>query len=130
MAKVSRKQKADIKDTGDKSPVSSSPEPENSGNPGKRTPEKIFFDYDGDARIHGITQQQLDLWKENFPAVDVETELKSASAWLDGNRKNRKSDVKRFLVNWLKRQQDRAPRVATEQPPPQRHGAGEGDWRV
>lgn len=126
----SREQKEEIEDTGDKSPVSSSPEPENSGNPGKRTPEKIFFDYDGDARIHGITQQQLDLWKENFPAVDVETELKSASAWLDGNRKNRKTDVKRFLVNWLKRQQDRAPRVATEQPPPQRHGAGEGDWRV
>ena len=102
-----------------------SPEPGNPGNPGKRTPEKIFFDYDGDARIHGITQQQLDLWKENFPAVDVETELKSASAWLDGNRKNRKTDVKRFLVNWLKRQQDRAPRV-TEPP----RGAGEGEWRV
>lgn len=121
----SREQKADIKDTGDKSPVSS-PKPE-PGNSGKRTPEKIFFDYDGDARIHGITKEQLDLWKENFPAVDVETELKSASAWLDGNRKNRKTDVKRFLVNWLKRQQDRAPRVPAE---PQRHGAGEGDWRV
>jgi len=111
-------------------PFSVSPEPEKSGNPGKRTPEKIFFDYDGDARIHGITKQQLDLWKENFPAVDVDTELKSASAWLDGNRKNRKTDVKRFLVNWLKRQQDRAPRVAAEPPPSRRHGAGEGDWRV
>ena len=124
-----REARSDIK-VSEQSSSTFSPEPGNPGNPGKRTPEKIFFDYDGDARIHGITQQQLDLWKENFPAVDVETELKSASAWLDGNRKNRKTDVKRFLVNWLKRQQDRAPRVAAEQQPPQRHGAGEGDWRV
>lgn len=102
-----------------------SPEPEKPGNPGTSTGDKIFFDYTGDAKIHGITQQQLDLWKENFPAIDVETELKSASAWLDANRKNRKSDVKRFLVNWLKRAQDRAPRVA-EQP----RGAGEGEWQV
>ena len=117
--------KKNIEDTVDKSPVSSSPEPGNPGNPGTPAAEKIFFDYSGDAKIHGITPAQLALWKENFPAIDVETELKAASAWLDANRKNRKTDVKRFLVNWLKRQQDRAPRV-TEPP----RGAGEGEWRV
>ena len=75
---------------------------------------KIFFDYEGDSHLHGITPEQLALWKENYPAIDVETEIKSASAWLDGNRKNRKTDVKRFLVNWLKRAQDRAPNERME----------------
>ena len=121
----SRKQIEDMEDTDDKSSVSSSPEPEKSGNPATNNDEKIFFDYNGDAKIHGITEQQLKLWKENFPAINVETELKSASAWLDANRKNRKTDVKRFLVNWLKRSQDRAPRVAEQQ-----KGAGEGEWMV
>jgi len=92
--------------------VSFSPEPEKSGSPGKPKAEKIFFDYFGDGKLHGITEQQLDLWKENFPAIDVERELKSASAWLDANRKNRKSDVKRFLVAWLNRAQDRAPCIS------------------
>lgn len=101
-----------------------SPKPESSGGSGS-TGEVIFFDYSGDAKIHGISTAQLELWKENFPAIDVEMELKSASAWLDANRKNRKTDVKRFLVNWLKRSQDRAPRVAEQQ-----KGAGEGEWMV
>ena len=72
---------------------------------------KITFGYETDAKIHGITPEQLELWRESFPAISVELELKSASAWLDANRRNRKYDIKRFLVNWLKRSQDRAARV-------------------
>lgn len=83
-------------------------EPEISGSPGRRKPEKIFFDYDGDSKLHGITPEQIAYWQEMYPALDVEAELKKASSWLDGNRKNRKTDVKRYLVNWLSRAQDRA----------------------
>ena len=102
------------------------PEPgEMPGNPGKRKP-RIFFDYEGDARIHGITAEQLQYWRETYPAINVDAELKAASAWLDANRKNRKSDVKRFLVNWLKRTQDRAPRVP-DQPEPRQHGK---EWDI
>ena len=71
-------------------------------------PGKIYFDYEGDAKIHGITYKQLARWKEQCPAIDVEAEIKSASVWLDGNRKNRKTDVRRFLTNWLIRKQDQA----------------------
>ena len=80
-------------------------------------PEKpIYFDYAGDAKIHGITRDLLERWKELYPAVDVEQELKSASAWLDANRKNRKSDLKRCLVNWLNKTQDRAHTVSDRTP--------------
>jgi len=73
-----------------------------------RKREKIYFDYEGDGKLHGITREQLDYWIQQLPAIDVEEELRRASSWLDGNRRNRKYDVKRFLVNWLLKAQDRA----------------------
>ncbi len=75
---------------------------------GDKKHEKVFFDYDGDSRIHGITPEQIGRWREQFPALDVEAELKAASAWLDGNRNSRKTDLRRFLTNWLIRTQERA----------------------
>ena len=96
--------------------VVSSPEPENSGFPGRRNIQKIYFDYDGDCRIHGVTPAQMNLWKESYPAIDVAQEIRKAAAWLDANRKNRKKDVKWFLVNWLNRIQERTPRITTELP--------------
>ena len=86
-----------------------SPERRENVAPGRRkNPEKIRFDYDGDARLHGVTPEQLAVWKENFPAIDVQEELCKATVWLDANRKQRKHDVKRFLASWLARAQDRA----------------------
>ena len=86
-----------------------SPERRENVAPGRRKPpEKIRFDYDGDARLHGVTPEQLAVWKENFPALDVQEELRKATVWLDANRKQRKHDVKRFLASWLARTQDRA----------------------
>lgn len=95
-----------------------SPEPEKSGSPGAAAVKgkKIFFDYDGDGKIHGITSEQLERWREMFPALDVNAELRAASAWLDGNRKNRKTDVRRFLTNWLIRHQDSAKPASTIAP--------------
>ena len=92
------------------------PEPGKPGSPGRRNPpaERLFFDYDNDRKIHGITPELLAYWREMYPALDVESELKKASTWLDGNRKNRKTDLKRFLVNWLNKAQDRAPRRLPE----------------
>ena len=96
-----------------------SPERRRNVAPGRRkTPEKIHFDYEGDARLHGVTPEQLAVWKENFPALDVQEELRKATVWLDANRKRRKHDVKRFLASWLAREQDRAkapPSVRTTQ---------------
>ena len=48
-------------------------------------------------------------WGKAYPAVDIDRELASASAWLIANPTNQKSNYARFLTNWLKRAQDRAP---------------------
>ena len=85
----------------------SPPKPGRSGNSGTTRPEKIFFDYEGDSRIHGLTPEQLALWEENFPALDIREEILKAAVWLDANRRQRKHDVRRFLANWLMRAQEK-----------------------
>lgn len=59
--------------------------------------------------FQNISPEQISLWCEAYPAVDVKAEILKAAAWLDANPLNRKSDYKRFLNNWLSRSQDRAP---------------------
>lgn len=76
---------------------------------GRIKPMKI--DFDGKGFIN-VTDEQMELWKAAYPAVNVPAALSRAAAWLDANPQNTKSNYKRFVVNWLAREQDRAPRVA------------------
>ena len=95
------------------------PKPESSGVSGNRTAEKrIRFDYEGDSRLHGISPEQMAIWQENFPALDIAEELRKATVWLDANRRKRKHDVKRFLAGWLTQAQDRASGFRAAPSPP------------
>jgi len=73
--------------------------------------DKISFDYET-KRFLNVTDDLRTRWQEAYPAVDVLSELRRAEAWADANPKNRKSNWKRFLINWLTRAQDKAVRVA------------------
>lgn len=73
----------------------------------------IYFDYEGDGKLHGITSERIKRWEAAYPGVDIQGELRRASAWLDANRKSRKKDIGRFLVNWLSRS-DRQPNMPPE----------------
>lgn len=55
------------------------------------------------------TPKDVDKWKDLYPTVDVEQEIRSMSGWLDTNPKKRKTPrgVKRFCVSWLARAQDK-----------------------
>lgn len=55
----------------------------------------------------GITEQQISFWKEAYPAVNVEQELKRMAAWLDANPTKRKSNYAAFINRWLKGEQDK-----------------------
>ena len=57
----------------------------------------------------GITIEQVKFWENCYPDVDViEALTKRMPAWLDANpQKAHKKNWKRFIVNWLSRQQDR-----------------------
>lgn len=47
-------------------------------------------------------------WVDAYPAVDVEGEMRRASAWLLANPKNVKSNYAKFLNGWFSRAQDKA----------------------
>lgn len=65
-----------------------------------------------DGTYYCVSREKAAMWQKAYPAVQVETEILQAAAWCEANPKNRKTrgGVERFLVNWLKRAQDTAPR--------------------
>ena len=57
---------------------------------------------------YGINDEQVALWEDAYPAVDIELELRQMGEWCKSNgARGRKKNWKRFIVNWLKRAQDR-----------------------
>lgn len=60
-----------------------------------------------------VPETLLENWKQAFPAVNVSQEVQKAHAWAAANPKNAKKNWQRFLVNWLGRAQERAPRADT-----------------
>lgn len=66
-----------------------------------------------DGSEYGVKQSDIDEWGKAFPAVNIMTELHKMKAWLDANPKNRKTSrgIKKFIIGWLGRTQDKAPRT-------------------
>ena len=59
--------------------------------------------------LYPISKEKADRWRELFPSVDVNQELKKMASWLENNPKNRKtkSGILRFCNGWLSRAQDK-----------------------
>lgn len=56
-----------------------------------------------------VTADDLKRWKELYPAVDVEQELRNMAGWLDANptRRKTRSGIRRFITGWLAKEQNR-----------------------
>ena len=69
---------------------------------------KIEFNFEL-MKWEGITVDQVKFWEEAYPDCDVVDILtKKMPVWLDANpHKAHKKQWKRFIVNWLSRQQDK-----------------------
>ena len=82
--------------------ASSSPEPEKSAPVVVRLPVTSGPDFE-------ILETDVSEWSEAFPAVDVRQQLNAMRAWLKANPTRRKTrrGVKRFVVSWLDREQNR-----------------------
>ena len=83
--------------------------PDESANPGA-TPVAALPLVDGS--VHTVSQAAIDGWREAYPAIDVAQQVRSMRAWLEANPRNRKTaaGIERFIVGWLAKAQDRAPR--------------------
>lgn len=76
----------------------------------KQNGHRIEFDTLQGA-FKGISEDDELRWQEAYPAVPIPPAIAQAAAWLKANPANRKSNNERFLVNWFKREQDKAARV-------------------
>jgi hypothetical protein len=63
-------------------------------------------------KAYGVSQKQIDRWKELYPAVDVMQELRGMVAWLEASPKRQKTadGAPRFCASWLGRAQDQPKR--------------------
>ena len=68
-----------------------------------------------DGTLYQISEDKVKEWQQVYQALDVKNELEKMKCWLNANPKNRKTrkGVERFIVAWLNRSQDKAPRVVT-----------------
>ena len=62
---------------------------------------------------HPIFKDDIDHYKELYPAVDILQQFKNMLGWLESNPQNRKTKngVKAFIARWLSKCQDKAPKV-------------------
>ena len=67
---------------------------------------KIIFNF-GIAEFENIIKKDNTIWEKAYPACDIEAELNKMAAWLSANPTRKKSNYKKFITNWLSRQQDR-----------------------
>lgn len=70
-----------------------------------------------DNTLYQISEDKVNEWQQVYQAIDVKNELEKMKCWLNANPKNRKTrkGVERFIVAWLNRSQDKAPRVVQQQ---------------
>ena len=91
----------------EKEKESSSSSSSKTKNSDKTLGEKMRWDF-GSHIWYGIIDEQVEMWQEAYPAVDVELELRQMGEWCEAaGAKGHKQNWKRFIVNWLKRAQDK-----------------------
>ena len=61
-----------------------------------------------DKSYYDVPSEKISMWKETYPAVNVEAELKKMIAWCDSNptKKKTRRGIEKFINNWLSRTQD------------------------
>lgn len=78
------------------------PEPESAPNPSGILLPLV------DKSFYVVPIEKIALWRETYPAVDVEQELRRMIAWLEANpsKKKTRRGIERFINSWLARTQD------------------------
>lgn len=69
-----------------------------------------------DGSQYVLSLSEVDRYKELYPGIDVDNQVRSMVGWLEANPKNRKTrnGIKRFINGWLTKEQNRAPRISSK----------------
>jgi hypothetical protein len=68
--------------------------------------KKVSFNFEN-KKWENITEEDVRLWSEAYPACNVQIALNQMASWLLANPDKRKKNYRRFITNWLTRLQDR-----------------------
>lgn len=65
-----------------------------------------------DNSLFDVSKSQIARWRELYPAVDIEQELRNMRGWIDANptRRKTKKGITRFVNNWLTNAQNKGGR--------------------
>ena len=77
----------------------------------KKKPEPVIFNFET-RELENLTDDDLELWKNAYPDVNVEIELKRIIAWIVSNPKKieKRKDLRRTITNWLSSEQKKIER--------------------
>ena len=106
--KVAGKQPANSRQTTGKQPATIKESKERKKERSNTTvsSKSIIFDFEkGD--YSGTTPKDMDNWVKAYPAVDIEQAILRSGQWLLANPEKRKKNYRRFITNWLSREQER-----------------------
>jgi len=59
---------------------------------------------------HEVYQWDIDGWQRVYQHINVEAELEKMRVWLEENPKKRKKNTRVFIINWLSRAEEKAPK--------------------
>lgn len=75
--------------------------------PQPKKPDDIDFDFEL-KRWKNITKEDVELWKESYPACQLKIELLEMINWIiSAGPKGHKKNWRRFITNWLARSQEK-----------------------
>lgn len=85
------------------------PEPKNASEPNHETEPPIITLTLNTKEEYPVFQKDISEWRELYPAVDIMQELRKMKGWCRDNPQKRKtkSGIRRFIGNWLSREQDK-----------------------
>lgn len=65
----------------------------------------ITFDYDILKQFEGVTDKDKEDWRNAYPNVDLWTAFLQMAQWLLADKKRAKKNYRKFIVNWLSKNQ-------------------------
>ena len=90
-------------------PVIQSNPIQSESNPNFSTEQSVIDMPLNDGTEFAVTQSMIDEWASLYPLVDIMQSLRNMRGWCEANPAKRKTrlGVKRFIVGWLSREQDK-----------------------
>lgn len=68
-----------------------------------------------DGTFYDVDPMDINQWRQAYPRLNIPEQIQKMAMWADANPRKRKTrrGVRTFIVNWLNRSSDDAPKIVT-----------------